>query len=292
MEFNSNNIRNELETHKNSFEIFQIKYTDDEKICINDFNIKNDIDYQQYSHFGNIKTMKNFKEFISNIGKNKRSNIKKLIKIIKKKLINIVLQGYDMKYFWISIRITLPNKLYIIPRWHQDGKYFNTCDNTQNLQSKFVTILKGDGTLFVTSNETSLNIISDNLNKMRKYISDNNIVDFNEQLKINDEIFRPKLAERIEECKINKDCKITQLNNDEGVIFYVGDKQKAAIHSEPMMSQPRIFISILPGTKEEINELGIRFAPKKQYGGNNNKINLMRIYKKSKLHYTMLKDIN
>jgi hypothetical protein len=241
MEFSSDNIKNALKQYNNSFEIFKMNYTDTEKKVINDFILNGNY---QYDHYGMIKDMKDLKSFLYKVGQNKKKNIKKLTQIIKK-MINTVINGYGVKYFWISIRITMPNNLYDIPRWHQDGKFFNK----QYLQSKFVTVLKGDGTLFMKSDAKSLHIYSDILSKKQKQIKDENITTFKEQIKLDDDIYRPMIADEYSTCE---ECEVVQLNNDEGAIFYVGDIQKAAIHSEPKMTHPRIFISILPGEKEDI----------------------------------------
>jgi hypothetical protein len=64
-----------------------------------------------------------------------------------------------------------------------------------------------------------------------------------------DEIYRKKL----------KKVKIIQPSNYQGVIINVGN-EKAAVHSEPDSNEPRIFISIMTGTKEEVKKLGIRFS--------------------------------
>lgn len=42
-----------------------------------------------------------------------------------------------------------------------------------------------------------------------------------------------------------------QLEKNKGLIFLAG-REDALLHSEPKMDLPRIFISILPGTEEEI----------------------------------------
>lgn len=275
MDLNSNNIKNMLEKNKNNYEIFQIKYNNRDKKCIAKYNLY-DNNYE-YSHFGDIN-MKDLTSFLSKIGKNKKNNIKRMKKIIKK-IINIVIDGYKMKHFWLSIRVTQPNNKYDIPRWHQDGFFF---ENHEIIQSKFVTVLKGDGTIFIKSNETSLKIISDSINCFRKYIKDKNITDFREQIKINDDIYRPLLADKIKECN---ECDIIQLNNEQGMIFLVGDSKNALIHSEPKQNHKRIFISILPGSENDIKNLSIRFN-KNQKGGINK--SYKQIYETIKADYIFI----
>jgi hypothetical protein len=43
------------------------------------------------------------------------------------------------------------------------------------------------------------------------------------------------------------------------LIFIVGNTEKALIHSEPPMTEERIFISILPGTEKQIENLKKRW---------------------------------
>ena len=59
--------------------------------------------------------------------------------------------------------------------------------------------------------------------------------------------------------KVFENKKVKQLKNDEGLIFIVGNLDKALIHSEPPMHSFRIFISILPGTGEQIAGLKKRW---------------------------------
>lgn len=51
-----------------------------------------------------------------------------------------------------------------------------------------------------------------------------------------------------------KDCEIVQGNNYQAGFFMVGSKH-AGIHSEPSFNFDRIFISVVPGTYDDIKEL-------------------------------------
>jgi hypothetical protein len=63
-------------------------------------------------------------------------------------------------------------------------------------------------------------------------------------IKVNNE-FRPKLAKALSKFKI------LQPTNNQGILFYT----KSTLHSEPKMTGPRLFISIMPGTKANIEAL-------------------------------------
>ena len=69
-----------------------------------------------------------------------------------------------------------------------------------------------------------------------------------------------------------KNYKHNQLKTRQGLIFFTGclDKDKLKIkdgllHSEPKITEPRIFISIVPGTKSEISyhkNMGVVYVKK------------------------------
>ena len=89
---------------------------------------------------------------------------------------------------------------------------------------------------------------------------------------------------------LNNNIKGTQakLKNNEAVIFFAGDKYKSGIHSEPPMNESRFFLSILPGSKieietrfkKEINSLKNQVAGSSEY---------YLKYKKYKNKYIQLK---
>ena len=72
-----------------------------------------------------------------------------VVNIIKK-----VLKGYNKSHFWVAIRVTKPNNEFIIPRWHKDWNYFAS----KTITAKFITVLRGPGTLLIRSNKKVNNI--------------------------------------------------------------------------------------------------------------------------------------
>ena len=60
---------------------------------------------------------------------------------------------------------------------------------------------------------------------------------------------------------IFKHRKVHQLSNNQGLIFVVG-RDTALIHSEPPMTDTRIFVSVLPGTESQIKAREARRAIK------------------------------
>lgn len=239
----STKMREYLKSNKRDFKIFPIKFTPSESNSINNLSIK-ESDYFEY--YGNLNSL-DVKNFFSKVGENNLKNIK-IIENIIKKITSKVLSSFEMDHFWISIRPSVPNNKFDIPRWHHDGFYFSNIDN----QAKFAFVLKGPGTLFIKKSKKvieSFNKIQDKFIKEKNEIEDiklRNTLEF--QRKMNEK-YRPIFAKELSKYKIR------QVKNNEGVIFWGGkDINSKALHSEPKNDQPRLFISILPGTKEMIIE--------------------------------------
>jgi hypothetical protein len=245
-----------IHSKKFDFRLFNIEYTNDENKCIEKYVLEKSKTYQ---HMGSLDSLNGLNNFLSQIGSNKTVIINKMEKIIIR-LLKKVLLGYEMEYFWLSIRVTMPNTHYDLPRWHKDGKFFI---NSNMESSKFVTVLKGPGTLLIKSNKKNNKTYKTIYTKMRKEQDKYpyNIEDTKEQQDVNlkqqhniSNNYRHIFADKF------KNEKIIQVKNNEGLIFFTSDNDNnGAIHSEPKLSTPRMFISILPGTKENIEELKQRW---------------------------------
>lgn len=213
---------------QNYYEIFEITYSKNEIKCINEFNIKNNIDYE---YFGSVQ-IDTLNDFLNSVGENTQETVNNFEKIIIN-IIEIVLLGYKLDHFCLFIRTYTKESIDYLPRWHKDDNLFES-------QSKFITVLKGPGTLFISSDETANNIFMDLENKIIKSnkitIYDNYNKYINDKLKI-----------------FNK----FQPNNNQGIIFFMGND--CPIHSEPNIINDRFFISIIPGTKDQINDLKKRY---------------------------------
>jgi len=247
MKFKSKIITEYLDSNKYDFLLFDINYTISELEIINDFEI---INPNNYGHFGSLEDIIDFKKYLTDIGNNTKTCINGMEKLIIR-LIKKVLLGYKMKYFWLAIRISSPNNRFDIPRWHKDGTFF-TGDKNEKSSVKFITTLKGPGTLLIKSkkkiNKIYNEILEEQFAEMRKYKT------IQEKIKIGDN-FRPILAK-----KFVKE-KVIQAKNTDGILFYTGiPHDNAALHSEPKITTSRIFISILPSSYENIKDLQKRFT--------------------------------
>jgi len=273
---NTKDITNFITNKPKNYYIFDIKYNKKEQKCIDDFNINI---IKNFSFFGNITNLidqNNLEIFLTEIGQCNMSCLKGMqssasetdsnlntnenITIIKEiiyKLIKKIIKSFMTDYFWISIRINLPNNEFKIRRWHYDGIFF--INNKNALQAKFVTVLKGPGTIFL-KNEKATEIY----NKLETYIRNKNkekLIDKNTDIKTIIEIekkYRPLYEKAL------KVIKEYQLKNNQGLIFITNSGNSDLvkhpfIHSEPNIDKPRFFISILPGSQEDIEALKLRW---------------------------------
>lgn len=241
----SRQINEYLNSENYDFQLFDINYTEQEQESIDNFKIEKKCEYY---HTGTITSINALNAFLSDIGHNTKEDVDNLEQIILN-LIKKVLEGYNMEDFYLIIRARTPYSEFDIPRWHRDGAYF---DHTV-ITSKFATVLKGPGTLFIkssTSNYEKFNEINDREDEERRMKRERPGIRFTseEQQEIN-ERYRTLYA------ALPKNGDMVQSGKNQGVIFFANSGDvRGAIHSEPKIDENRIFISIVPGTKENIDE--------------------------------------
>lgn len=141
-------------------------------------------------------------------------------------LTNRVLDAEGYKNGVVMFRAFIANDLFHIPRWHMDGNFFKPWGQNP---PKFVITLKGPGTLFQPSNCNREFLF--NLDGPRQIEQD-----------------RQKVALRFLEAETIK------TKTHQGAFFIVGNDH-AAVHSEPDITEERIFISIMGATDEQIQEM-------------------------------------
>lgn len=256
MKLDSKEIYNYLNSTKYDFKLFNMHYTDPEKETISNFTLEKS---KTFNHFGSLETLENINLFLSEIGTNNKTLIKKMEKVIIN-IIKKVLKGYQMDHFWLTIRVTQPNHDFDIPRWHKDGSYFLNDPDEKN-SAKFAIALKGPGTLLIKKTKETINIFNETVKEERKehlkYAQKNNFETMEEKIKLSIKIsdkFRPIYAKNLAKQKVIK------VLPNQGLVFYAGfSTDNCAIHSEPKLDQPRMFISILPSTEINIKELKKRW---------------------------------
>lgn len=234
-------VKNALKNiEKDSYKIFQLNLTNSNKKLIKSIKINHS---NNYNFFGNIDNLiciesddlTNLIEFICLIGKNTKDLAKELVEIIKNILKTLSL-GYEKKYCWLTIRSFIFTDFFQIPRFHCDGKYFKEYPEPQ---TKFVFVLKGSGTIFIKPNKQVKQIYNEYLTQ-----SFNNI-----KPSLNSIEGRELLDKELK--KIN--AKQLQINNKQGLIFLSGH-QNCLIHSEPNITEPRLFLSIVFADEPNIDE--------------------------------------
>ncbi len=129
----------------------------------------------------------------------------------------------------------LSNDDFKIPRWHPDGKYYRSL----NKKYKLVAAVKGAQTRFGEA------IDAQKASDLGREQSENyaNRVSRPELFREEDARIRRELANVIQEKKIGTE--------SDAVIYLVGEED-AVLHSEPHITKPRIFFSVLPGSMEGV----------------------------------------
>lgn len=175
-------------------------------------------------------------QHLSGMGQNNPEDVKEIASTIQR-LGKEMTQALGKEAAWISVRVSLPNDVFDIPRWHPDGKYFTSSEKTY----KLVATLKGAQTLFgrIIDPETYRTLVTQEQENSRA--NENNREAFEkEDLRIRGEIMKVVVP-------------MAAPSREQATAYLVGDDD-AVIHSEPSIKEPRIFISVLPGSKEQIEE--------------------------------------
>ncbi len=140
----------------------------------------------------------------------------------------------DYPEAWIAIRVFKKNHTYDEARWHIDESLYR---NDANYSYKLSCVLKGASTLLCHVTAATriefFKIQSNSDSRQRQGTKS----------------IRSRLVDLLE------DSKVYQAKVGQGVMFIMGDKTIGAIHSEPKIDESRIFISIVPGSHDQIQEL-------------------------------------
>jgi hypothetical protein len=138
------NIIKQITDNTEKNKIIDIKLNNKTKKAFENFKVG---ETKNYDFFGKINDIdiNTIKDFFMKHKNNSNQNCE----IISNFFVNLgkrVCKGYKKNSCWMSIRLSVPNDQFKIPRWHLDGKFFQT---TNNINSKFVYVPKGDGTLLL-----------------------------------------------------------------------------------------------------------------------------------------------
>ena len=169
----------------------------------------------------------NLKSYVGTIGENNDIIADVTSKLIVR-IAKHVTRSFDTKFAWIETKTFLANDTFVTPRWHIDDKFF-----TPHTAYKLVWAVKGSQTRFgVTENSTEFSKLT-TLEIQAGHGTDENIR------------VRKELDQIVNEVKIP---------GKEVAVLYRSAGENPVVHSEPNMSENRLFLGIVPGTKTEINK--------------------------------------
>ncbi|MST04466.1 MAG: hypothetical protein EXS49_02795 [Candidatus Pacebacteria bacterium] len=206
--------------------------------------LKIEVELPEFNHYGPISDdlIKNLKEHLYNLGDNLDGIIESVSRIIKR-VTGGMITDFNAESAWVAVRTSLPNNQWSIPRWHKDGRYFKLKDPKDKVY-KLVMAIKGAPTRFgIATDSEKFERLSEEGNKNYTKICENK--ERRTELEQEDLRIRRELANIVQE--------MPTLEAEQATLYLVGDED-AIIHSEPDMKDPRLFVSVLVGSKEQIDE--------------------------------------
>lgn len=229
-------------------EYFKIDLPDKHKTIIQHIKIENNFDpfsdfHGPWKSFDGNAYEYIYRSILRASSKNSTKIARDSAKIINKILelaIERLSKNMNIKNFnkLIWLRYKTESNEFNEPRWHHDGNY-----NLDNMpieklknQKKIIISLIGPGTLILNcDNETNkeIDIKLDELNQKYPYYN-NNKRNLKNARQINEEA----------STLIDK-CQMKQLENFDGVVYNIGRKGDACIHSEPKFDKPRLFLGLV-----------------------------------------------
>ncbi len=208
---------------------FPIVLSGEEKRNLNEIRITG----AEYNNFGKLdELIPGATMYFTSMSNDDESS--QSISHVLNRIVTDVVSAARAETAWVTVR-TFKREEAFIPRWHTDGYYYSPY---KGLAYKVAITLKGAGTLFY-------DMPKEEREAFYKIHSDDGHGNSIEG--------RGKLAKLIGASKAHQPKPYT------GVAFIVGDPDTAAVHSEPPIDEDRIFISVLPGSKEQIQELRDRW---------------------------------
>lgn len=193
-----------------------------------------------YDNFGQTESvLEDAAKFLESIG-NDPALSRRVAETIDQ-LVKDSLSAVNAETAWFTIRAFTPIDQFDIPRWHMDGKFYDQADGDQR---KIAMTIKGAGTL--------LNNLPQSLRETFNSVARSFDRDSPENRRTLEKLIDPAH---------------THIGTSgQGTIFIVGSDERAAVHSEPPIHSERLFMSLLPGTHEQIAELRERWgAPHTTY---------------------------
>ena len=218
---------------------FDVGLTAEEKDSIDKLRIETQL--PQFNFYGPINdgVTEALSAYLSGLGENSeetKTNISKLVARITEGMI----KDFDAESAWVMLRSFLPNDEYKLPRWHKDGRYFASKERVY----KLIFSIKGAPTRLGKATD------AEKFEQLEKESSENfvtNRISSDNPKKFEDEGIRIRKELEL----VVKE--IEPLEVGHAAMYLIGDKD-AVIHSEPLIDEPRIFMSVIVGSQDQINE--------------------------------------
>jgi len=228
---------------------FDIGLTAEEKDSIDELRIETQL--PQFNSYGpiNDEAIETLTAYLSGLGKNSEETKISISKLVAR-IAEGMIKDFDAESAWVMLRSFLPNDKFKIPRWHKDGSYFASKERVY----KLIFSIKGAPTRLgeATDAEKFEQLEKEGLeNLVTNRISGDNPKKFEDE----DIRIRKELASVVKE--------IEPLEVGHAAMYLIGDKD-AVIHSEPLIDEPRIFMSVIVGSQDQINEWKEKSNPDKK----------------------------
>lgn len=226
---------------------FDIGLTSEEKRGIAEVIIEKEL--PQFDYYGPIgeELVENLTTYFRELGENEEKIITTISKLVAR-VAEMTIKDFHKESAWVMVRVSLPNDYFDVPRWHSDGQYFETLDSADKTY-KLVMTIKGAPTRFGEK------IDPERFDQLMIKSSKNYELNHNEA-----EVFeREDMRIRRELSSIIREAE--PLKEGEAAYYLVGH-ENAKIHSEPIIDTPRIFMSVVPGSINQVGELKERWNKK------------------------------
>lgn len=245
-----NGVAHEEERRRDKMEIlrehglvsFDVAITPEEKKVIAEVNVEKEL--PQFDYYGSVneELVRNLIVYLSGLGENSPEIVGTLSHLVAR-VAEIASNDLGKESAWVMVRTSLPHDDFTIPRWHSDGKYFDSEDETY----KLVMTIKGALTRFGETKDLGV------FEEIMKEVSRNHDLhsDDSETFEREDLRLRKELDAIVQE--------IHPSQQGEAVYYLVGNRD-AQIHSEPKIDTPRIFMSVVAGSTDQINQLRQRWS--------------------------------
>jgi len=231
-----------------SFVIVDLDLNENEKNIGKKIKVNEPKTYNYYGIIEKENQAKYISKFIQSLGNNKDLS-DTVANLYMEKIINPFLNAMDKDSAWIKVQTFLPTDDWEIPRWHQDGYYYKGLEFSINKIKlpKLLFVVKGNATLLKSVNEKTRKEFIEQYRKLYQKIDWKNI----------DRKLYLEIRKQLDD--ILKKGETVQTSNSQVGMFLVGEPGISTIHSEPDMKEKRLFLSIIPGDKYEIEELAKRW---------------------------------